>query len=113
MILLPSCKKDSKEVARESIEKAVAEMTFPRKIQGGEITGVTFADNMLIVKSEIAPDTLALLKRDDLEKRTLNNLRLNMGKLTAKLIEADANLRFIYYSGPDTIKFTFTPFDLK
>ncbi len=101
------------EVAQAQIAKMVEDMELPRKVPGATLTEVTYTDNVLTYKNEVSADTLAALKKDELKERTLNNLRGSMGSLVSKILKADASVTYIYYNGPDSLKFTFTAADIK
>lgn len=110
---LGGCKPSPKEQAQKDLEKIAKEMDTPLKINGATLTEVKYEDNTFVMYNEVSADTLAAINKPELEKRTLKNLREQMGKVSAKIIAADADIEYIYYNGDNKVRFSFTADQLK
>lgn len=109
-----SCK-DKATQAREEISQMVSGMKLPKKVNSYmTLTECSFTDNTLTIRNEVAPDTLANINKEKLEDHTPENLRGGMipRKVVTKLIQANADIRYVYYSEKDSIIFSFSASDL-
>ncbi len=114
-IVAGGCKPSPKKLAQENLAKMAKQINShtPEKLKRGTLTEVKYEDNTFILCNELPADTLAALNKAKLEERTLDNLRDDMGKLMAKVIEADADIEYIYYNGTDSLRFSFTADELR
>lgn len=111
-----SCKKDKEGAADKNIANAVSGMTVPRTLNDGTtLTECTYADKVLTFTCEV--DAKAFKKIDEEKSQGKTLEFLNKGLFPRNLVktvkQANASIKYVFYSGNDSITFTFTPDQLE
>lgn len=115
-VVAAGCAKSKMRKAQESLATVVDRVEVPIKMKGSRtITAIYYADNILTLENEMSADSLARMKAEDLQDITLENLRSNLKlrKLINKVVEAQADVRYVYYNGTDSLTFLYTPDELQ
>lgn len=113
---MASCAKSKEREAQEKLAKLVENVETPSKGKDGKtLIELRYEDNVLTYVKEVSADTLAGLKKEDLEKQTLENLQSGMKnrKWVKLAIEANAEIEYVYKSGNDSVVLRFEPADLQ
>ena len=115
-LLSGSCKRNKAATAEENINKDIAGLTFPQKINPTTtLTACYYRDKTLTFRNETSADTLAQINVDSLRKVTLHNLRTGLfpRQLILNVIDAGASIQYIYAHDKDSVMFSYTTEELK
>lgn len=108
---MTSCKGSKQEAAQQSIAEMVSNLSLPQQINSNTtMVECSYADNILSLKYQIESSKPIALKSDRLEDQIITKLRGGMisRKMVNKLVEADAQINFVYfYNSGDSIQFEF------
>lgn len=110
-VCMTACKESKQEAAQQSIAELVGNLSLPKEINSNTtMIECSYADNVLSMKYKIESEKPINVKTDQLEDNIINKLRGGMisRKMVNKLVEADAQINFVYYyNSGDSVKFEF------
>jgi len=117
MVSMSTCKGNNAEKQADKWLGSKAQATaVPQNIGAGStLTSCGYSDKVLSYRIETTADSLAAINIDTLRSNTVRNWKTNLNsqEILEKVRAANANVKYTYVAGTDSIVMTLTSEDFK